>query len=237
MLRPSQFLGTPTDEEIALKLARMIIETPRRPFFEYRDFISGGTSSLVPAREEAQYFRALIRALRGAGGLSSIAFLIDEFEEIALQKRLTKKAAHDYLATLKRLIDLASDEDFWVIVSMTPHAMEVTRELEDALVQRLAGVFAIPPLSGTDTAMLLQERLGGARPTGYQGTSPLFPFPDDMAAALQPVTISSPRRMVKLAFWAIATWLVEDDNVTLPFSRDYIGRIESNLYQSEPKTS
>ena len=107
------------DEEIANKLARIIVETADRPYFEYQDFVAGRRDSYVAEKEEAPYFAAIIRALRLTRNVEAIALLIDEFEEISLQKRLTRRQAHDYLATLKRLINIAESEDFWIIVTMT----------------------------------------------------------------------------------------------------------------------
>ena len=113
----------------------------RKPYFEYRDFLPRGTSSLVAEAEEARYFAAIVKTLSRGYGDAPVAFLIDEFEEIGLQKKLTKRDAHDYLATMKRLVDLAhgSDNPFWLFLSMTKDAYETTRKLEPALVERFAG--------------------------------------------------------------------------------------------------
>ena len=67
------------DEEIANKLARIIVETHERPFYEYRDFIPKGPRSLVAEHEEPNYFRTLIRILLTILQTHGIAFLIDEF--------------------------------------------------------------------------------------------------------------------------------------------------------------
>ena len=109
------------DEEIAHCLARIVTDVVRKPYFEYRDFIPRQQGSVVPEGEEAPYFRAILKTISQGTGAKAIAFLIDEFEEIGLQKRLTRRAAHDYLATLKRLINLA-ESDFWIVLSMTRDA-------------------------------------------------------------------------------------------------------------------
>ncbi len=49
------------DEEIAHKLARLVIETKEKPFYEYRDFVVGHKDALVAEGEEAPYFNAILR--------------------------------------------------------------------------------------------------------------------------------------------------------------------------------
>jgi hypothetical protein len=84
------------DDEVAHCLARIVADTARKPYFEYRDFVAG-RGSLVAEGEEAPYFGAILKTLRLAGGVSAVAFLIDEFEEISLQRRLSRREAQDYL--------------------------------------------------------------------------------------------------------------------------------------------
>ena len=52
-----------TDDEIVNKLSRLVVETGERPYFEYRDFVPRGSRSLVAEKEEAPYFRALVKIL------------------------------------------------------------------------------------------------------------------------------------------------------------------------------
>jgi type II secretory pathway predicted ATPase ExeA len=182
--------GVTSDEEIAYRLARIIAETPTKPYFEYRDFVAGKRDSLVAEGEEAPYFKAILRTLQLAGGVSAVAFLIDEFEEISLQKRLTRREAHDYLATLKRLINLTQSENLWLIVAMTPHAAEETRMLEPALWERFTGEgqyqFEIPPLTTDNAIDLVKFRLDAARVEDFTPPNHLFPFPDSFGTALSP---------------------------------------------------
>jgi len=49
------------DEEIAHCIARIVAETPSKPYFEYRDFLGGTSKSLVAEGEGAPYFKALLR--------------------------------------------------------------------------------------------------------------------------------------------------------------------------------
>ncbi len=177
------------DEEIAHCLARIVTEVVKKPYFEYRDFIPRLSGSMVPEGEEPRYFRAILKTISQGMGAKAIAFLIDEFEEIGLQKRLTRRAAHDYLATLKRLINLAQSEqiDFWIFMSMTPDAYDTTISLDPALRERFSGpsgqeqVLRIEPLGRNDALNLMQSRINAARVKEMdKSTKNLFPFPDDI---------------------------------------------------------
>ncbi len=224
------------DEETAHYLARIVTDVVRKPYFEYRDFIPRQKGAIVPEGEEAPYFRTILKTLSLGMGAQSIAFLIDEFEEIGLQKRLTKRAAHDYLATLKRLINLAqsAEVDFWIFLSMTEDAYDTTKKLEPALMSRFPTqsgddrVLHIKPLSPDEALSMIRLRLEGARPkeTDLQAGS-LFPFPenilDNSRSVFRPDTYSNPRRLVQTCFRAIGE---ADDHVQVPFSEAYLRKIE-----------
>ncbi len=218
--------GVTADEEIAHCLARIVTDIIRKPYFEYRDFIPRQQGSVVPEGEEAPYFRAILKTISEGAGARAIAFLIDEFEEIGLQKRLTRRAAHDYLATLKRLINLA-ESDFWIVLSMTHDAFATTQELEPALVERLSGrVLEIEPLNEADALELVQSRIAAARPSELtDSTPPTFPFPDHIV--FRRTVYSNPRRLVKACFRAIAQ---ATGRMSLPFPDDYLHSIEDDLY-------
>ena len=223
--------GVTSDEEIAHCLARIVTDAVRKPYFEYRDFLPGRSDSLVAEAEEARYFDAILRTLARGSGADAVAFLIDEFEEIGLQKRLTKRAAHDYLATLKRLINLARNEDahFWLFLSMTPDAYETTRELEPALVERYApggSIVRVPPLKLGEAATLAQARLDKARPSeSASRIGSLFPFPEDIPFSHN--TLSNPRRLVKACSSAISRATLATN---LPFSTNYLQEVERSLF-------
>ncbi len=231
--------GVTPDEEIAHCLARIVTDAVRKPYFEYRDFLPRQTGSLVAEAEEAPYFGAILKTLSRGSGAAAVAFLIDEFEEIGLQKRLTKRAAHDYLTTLKRLLNLAQKEDnqFWLFLSMTPDAYRTTRDLEPGLVERFAehdGVLQVEPLQPDDAVTMIASRLCAARPensTNRNGRN-LFPFPQDIP--FNPNTRSNPRRLVKACSSAISA---ADDATRVPFSKDYLKGIEAKLFSNEPTTT
>ena len=219
------------DDQIANCLARIVTDATTKPYFEYRDFMPRQSGSLVAESEEAPYFRAILKVLSRGMNATAVAFLIDEFEEIGLQKRLTRRETQDYLATLKRLISLAQnlggDVDFWIVLSMTRDAYDTTRKIETALGQRFSGQpVEIEPLGLNDAAALMKSRLHAARRPMAEGAGGgLFPFPDDIVFRKE--TYSNPRRLVKTCFYAIAE---ADDRTARPFSADYLRKVEERLY-------
>ena len=223
-------VGVTTDDEIAHCLARIVTDSTRKPYFEYRDFIPRQSGSVVAEGEEAPYFGALVNTIIQGSGAKGVALVIDEFEEVGLQKRLTKRAAHDYLATLKRLINLSRnrESEFWIVLSLTPDAYETTRELEPALAERLSGEdheVRIQPLAPDSAVDLVRSRLKSARSSGGGHVGTLFPFPD--ALRFRPTTLNNPRRLIKTCFSAIAG---ADATTLLPFTDDYLHEVEFTLY-------
>lgn len=224
--------GITTDEEIAHCLARIVTDAVRKPYFEYRDFVPRQKGSLVPEAEEAPYFRAILKTISRGTNAQAIAFLIDEFEEIGLQKRLTRRASHDYLATLKRLINLAESPDleFLIVLSMTPDSYQTTVEMNPALAERFANRISIEDLSRQGAAALIRARLSAARSdSANRANASLSPFPDDIN--FRPVTYSNPRRLVKTCFYAISD---ATDTTPVPFSDSYLQSIEEKYYPTSP---
>ncbi len=225
--------GVTEDDEIAFRLARIVAETPSQPYFEYQDFISGQRKALVAEKEEARYFGAILKTLRLSSGIDKVAFLIDEFEEVSLQKRLTRRGAHDYLATLKRLINLTQTEKLLLVIAMTPDSVSKTSELEPSLWERFTKegkfYFEIPPLETNDAFEIIKNRLESARLEGFSppGDNPLYPFSKDMLKGLKPSTMGSPRRLIKTCFYAIVH---VETNTVLPFNSKYIDKIENTAY-------
>jgi tetratricopeptide (TPR) repeat protein len=218
------------DDEIAFRFGMLIVDTLDKPYFEYRDFVAGRKNALVAEKEEANYFHAIIRALYLTSSVTGICFLLDEFEEVSLQKRLSHKESQDYLATLKRLLNVASQQDFWLVVSMTPQAAAISQQLEPALWQRFTGngqyQFVIPSLQKKDAEDLLAFRLADAK--NDPGTHRLWPFSPNIIDSLTPVTYSSPRHLVKVAFYVLTEALKQ--SIKTPISENFINSIEQKVY-------
>ena len=226
-----QAAGITADEEIADRFAKMVAGAGTKPYFEYRDFLPRHTRSLVAEGREGQYFEAILRTLSQAKGAKASALVIDEFEDIALQRKITKRAARDYLSTLKRLIDLSESNEtpFWLILSMTPNTFDMTRTLQSALEERIFSadrVIRITPLPDDEADKLITARLAKARPKNspYDDQS-FFPFPDHKFFGAD--TRSNPRRLIRTCFLAIAN---ADPTTVLPFHDDYLAAVEARLY-------
>ena len=217
------------DEQTAHCLARIVTEFRQRPYFEYRDFLPRSKGSVVAEREEAPYFRALLRLISRGTGAKAVAFLIDEFEEISLQKRLTRRAAHDYLATLRRLINLAEGgtEDLWLVLSMTPDAEAKTKELEPSLGERiLGGRIELPSLGRVEAQALIQSRIATARDQDrVVRVNESYPFPEELH--FQPGTYENPRRLVQACFRAVAQ---ASRGTELPFTESYLRDVEEQRH-------
>jgi type II secretory pathway predicted ATPase ExeA len=214
-----------TDEEIAFQVARVIVETGDRPYFQYRDFVAGKASALVPENQEPEYFKTLIRILGKIYGASGIAFLIDEFEDVALQRKLNKKQSFEYLSTLRRLLNVTREEAFWVTLTMTPEALVETRSLDASLVQRFAQPYEIPPLTDCEAYELVKRRLNEAR---VEYRDDIWPFSEDALSALRPTTYSRPRPLIKVCWQAIAK--AAEDNLAPPISANFIRKAEGLVY-------
>lgn len=224
--------GVTTDDEIAYRFGRMIAETPDKPYFEYRDFVAGTREALVAENQAPPYFAAILKTLQLAEGAEAVAFLVDEFEEISLQNRLTRRDAHDYLVTLRRLLNLTREENFWVFLAMTPDSLRRSEEMQPSLWERLTGEgeyqFTIPPLSTDEAVELVEYRLATARTGDSDAPTGLFPFPEELGGVLSPVVMRSPRRLIKVCFYAISG----GEDVTAPFTPDYLRRVEAAAYPS-----
>jgi len=218
--------GITSDSSIAYALAQFIAETPQKNSQDYRDFVA--QSVMVAEPEAAPYFDAILKTIQLGAGINAVAFAIDEFQEISLQKQLTRRETHDYLATLKRLTNLTTRSNFWLILGMTPQALLTTRQLEPELWARLTAdgeyEFEVPPLTPTEAVELVKHRLARAR-TGQVSNS-LFPFPGAFENILSPATIANPRRLVKICSSAISN----AEDAPLPFSPEYLQSIESKAY-------
>jgi hypothetical protein len=218
--------GVTKDEEIAARLAKIVVDTPNKPYFEYRDFVPGTAKSVVAEREGASYFKALLRTLRLAGGVDKVAFLIDEFEEISLRRNITIAAAQDYRVTLKRFIDLADAGELWLVLSLTHDGAEKTKQLDPAFWSRMFE-FTVDPLLKAESVELVKNRLAAARLDKAKPQHDLFPFEQNFLNALQPATQSIPRSIVKICSAAISH-AAEKNKASI--SNDDVLAIEKDLF-------
>ena len=223
--RAMQESGLATDEEISNKFARVVVETRERPYYEYRDFVPRTSKTLVAEREEASYFRTLIRILLRILQAEGIAFLIDEFEDVALGRRLNRKQMSEYIATIRRLLDTAQEENLWVILSMTPEGLDQTTRLDPSLIERFTQKYEIPPLSDQDALHIVIQRLRKARTVA---SDDLHPFSEEALSELRPTTKSSPRRLIKVLWHSLALGIESNEGVPIP--RRILRQAEDELY-------
>ena len=214
-----------TDDEIVNKLSRLIVETGERPYFEYRDFVPRSSRSLVAEKEEPKYFQALVRILGRIAGAHGIAFLLDEFESVALLGHRTKSQAAAYTNTLRHLLDVAQLEDLWIILSTTPEGLARTAELDASLVQRFGHRYKIPGLSRDEAYGIVAQRLKSAR---IDVGEKLWPFSDDAIDGLKETSRSSPRRLIKIMWHAIG--LAVERAEAVPLSGGLVIEAEARLY-------
>ena len=224
-----------TDEEVAYKLASMVVETGNKPYFEYRDFVAGTRGSLVAEREESKYFRALIKAVTEIYNSDGVGFLIDEFEDIAISGRMTRSKSYEYLATLRHLIDISEQENLWIVMAMTPEAATTTEEMNQALWDRFTHngdtALKLGPLSEGESIELLTWWLDKARDSddleGDKGK--LYPLPKEILELLeQAPELRLPRRLVRVGFFALAK--AAEAGGDAPFSLDFVKEIINELY-------
>ena len=213
-----------TDEEILNKLSRLIVETGERPYFEYRDFVPRSGKSLVAEKEEAKYFQALVRILGRIGDANGIAFLLDEFEDVTLTRRLSANQAANYTTTLRQLLDAAQREELWIILAITPEGLAKTAELDESLVQRFSHRYTIPGLSQDEAYEIVARRLQSVRPEG----DGLDPFAPDALTGLAETSRSNPRRLIKIMWHAIGLAVEREANAPLPDT--LVEEAEKDLY-------
>ena len=217
------------EEEVAARFAHLIVDTRDRPYYEFRDFVPRTPHSLVAERQEAKYFKILIRILLRVFEVEGIAFLIDEFEAVALGKRMAKRQSAEYTATVRRLLDTAAEEEFWLALSITPEGLEQTNDIEPSLIERFGPDFWIPPLEDQDSYNLIQHRLQEARiDSAHDG---LWPFEEESIKVLQPTNRVVARKLIKVFGHALA--LAIRQQVAPPISATLV--TEAEQLHSEQK--
>ena len=230
-------IGVTEDEEIAHCLTRIVTEAARQPYVTYKDFVTGQRDpTAVSEGEEAPYLGAFVNMIIQGSCAEGVALSIDGFEEIGLSKKLTKRTASAYQATLRRLTNLSKSREskLWTILSLTPDEYEMTRTLDPELEEHLCGedhVIQISPPPPETALELMRSRLTSARSNADDRAGSLFPFRDDLR--LRPSTLENPRRLVKLCSHAISG--AHDDTV-IPFTDDYLHQVDLELHPPYPSS-
>jgi len=231
-----EYLKLTQDEEVAYRMALTVIETASKPYFEYRDFVAGGKSSLVAEREEAKYFKAIIKTILAIYDVEGVAFLIDEFEEVAITKRMPARKAHEYLATLRRFINISETEPLWVILSMTPEAADTTKAQEPALWERFTRSEShrldLEPLKQEEAKKLLIWWLDRARPSEADKNQ-LFPFTENIETLIDRQLLY-PRALVRIGFATLSTAMLK--NLLPPFNPEFVKQVIEDMYPSEKES-
>ena len=228
-------LNLTDDEEIAYKLGLMVVETSSKPYFSYRDFVASSKKSLVAEREESKYFKAIIKTIMAVYGTDEVAFLIDEFEEIAFPKRMTRKQTYEYLATLRSLIDISAEESLWIAIAMTPEAADETEGMNPALWRRFTHsgektILKLEPFTIEESIELLKWWLNKAREKEElrNWRDDIFPFSENINNVLKRPEIRLPRALVKIGFFTLAE--AEKQEIKAPIPEEFIESIADKLY-------
>ncbi len=217
--------GITEDEEIAFRFGQMIVDTKDRPYYRFQDFVPRSRSTVVAENREGEYFNTIIRFLQQIYGAAGIAFMIDEFEDAALGKRLSRRQSAEYHATLRNLLDTARDEDFWLTLSSTPLGFEQTRNLEPALMQRFGSEFHIPRLTDQDAYELAYHRLKNARFEDTPGG--LWPFAENVVLHITEANRSWPRGVVKILSQSLT--LAIREGIGPPIPNALVQKVELGL--------
>lgn len=211
------------DEEIADKIALMVVETGIKRHFEYRDFVAGTKTSLVAEGEEPKYFKAIIKTIFKIYNVDGVAFLIDEFEDVALHKRMSRNKTYEYLATLRHLIDLSEQINLWIVIAMTPAAAKETKDMNEALWDRFTHdertTLKLEPLETGECKELIIWWLNRGREEDEFKSfrNKIFPFSDDFITLLEEnPNIRLPRPLVKICYYAISKGVLEKIEPTIP---------------------
>jgi hypothetical protein len=184
---------------------------------------------LVAEKAEHKYFKAIIKSITTIYNVEGVAFLIDEFEDIAIPKRMPRNKSYEYLATLRHLIDISETENLWIAIAMTPEAAEASKSMNPPLWERFThndtSALSLDPLTGDESRKMIVWWLDRAR----DQESSLFPFSDDIIGVLEErPDIRLPRSIVKICFYALNRAI--QDNESLPISSNFFRKIVEEMY-------
>jgi len=199
-----------SDEEISYRLAHMVVETGVKPYFEYKDFMVGKKESIVAEKMEDTFFSAIIQLITKIYNYDGIVFLIDEFEDVAISKRLTMNKSLEYLATLRNLLNISNNCNLWIAIAMTHQAATKTKELNQPLWERFTHdettSINLDPFTLEESKELFANWLSKGRIDSFKDDiNMLYPFSDDYLDYLDNDSkLRLPRKLVKLGFFSLA---------------------------------
>jgi hypothetical protein len=225
------------DDEIAYKIGMLVVETHIKPYFEYRDFVVSSKKSLVAEKQEERFFQSIIKAILDIYRIKGVAFLIDEFEEIAFSKGMSKIKTYEYLATFRRLIDISENEDLWIAIAMTPEAMQATQAANNALKERFVETgspIELEPFTKEEIEEWLKWWLNRYRIINTDKMNSLFPFPDNISNILSAdASRCTPRKLVKICFYILSEAF--NKNLDAPFTSDFVTESVNKIFSRDDK--
>lgn len=222
------------DDEIAYRIATIVVDTSTKPYFEHKDFIAGRKDAVVAERQEDKYFKAIINAIKEIYNVDGVALLIDEFEDVAISRRMTRSASFEYLATLRKLIQISQDENVWIVMAMTPQAAEITKSMNEALWERFThdekNTIILHPMELEEATDLYRWWLDlgrGDQQSEHQGT--LYPFNENVLDIFSAdPKLRNPRTLVKIGFFTIAKAM--KGRVPAPISKELMAEVIKEHY-------
>jgi hypothetical protein len=225
--------GMIDDEEIAMRFSELVVETSVKPFFEYRDFLVGTKGTLVAEKQEPRYFKTLLRLLGRMYSPDGIAFVIDEFEDVAIGHRMNRSKSYEYLATLRSLLDMSQDENLWLVTAMTPDAQTQTLLMAPALMQRFApeAQIKLEPWPLPDCRRLTEYWIKRERVEGFT-RDPIFPFDENALAILEKrADLRLPRPLIKLLYLCLETAIYRQ--VGPPISGEFVAEVAKRMMEPQ----
>lgn len=217
------------DLAIASEFASMLIYDQYQAFASWESLtVPGRNRTLYKPDGEPTLLLALMQVLK-ANGIQYLVVLIDEFEGIALMKRMTRREAIHYLYTLRMLIDRAWDEQpFAFVLASTRQAWETAKgDLYEAFGDRVAQELELPRLNDEQARRMMISYLDTARAgDGAQGRGTISPFDEDFFAIVGPERRSTPRQLVRMCYQLIER-AVENgkDRIDAPFLKEHVPAI------------
>lgn len=223
------------DEEVAAKLGKLVVETKKKTYFDARDFAPRG-DSLVPPRQEARFFSAIVKSIIKIYNVHGVAFLIDEFEEIAISEIISKQKKYSYFTTMRRLIDFAEVDNLWIAVSMTNDAKSIFVKENPALWQRFSNnensMINLTPFDQGQIKEWLIWWLNRYRLKGSKNFNSIFPFKEGFE---EPFMTDASRRVPRFLVKSFFQILAEAQSLELKpddFTTEFVAKTLDKIFMT-----